>query len=85
MNGFYTQKKNDVVLFVGPVLVVVPLRYMAGFQLAGPAADVSKNFYGENRKSYQSPNAQYNIYLLLEEDFYHRLRRIARRVFLDHF
>jgi hypothetical protein len=34
---------------------------MAGFQLAGPAADVSKILYGENRKSYQSPNAQYNI------------------------
>ena len=33
---------------------------MAGFQLAGPAADVSKILYGENRKSYQSPNAQYN-------------------------
>ena len=31
---------------------------MAGFQLAGPAADVSKSLYGENRKSYQSPNAQ---------------------------
>ena len=34
---------------------------MAGFQLAGPAADVSKILYGENRKSYQSPNAQYNF------------------------
>jgi hypothetical protein len=34
---------------------------MAGFQLAGPAADVSKSLYGENRKSYQSPNAQYNF------------------------
>jgi hypothetical protein len=33
---------------------------MAGFQLAGPAADVSKILYGERRKSYQSPNAQYN-------------------------
>jgi hypothetical protein len=33
---------------------------MAGFQLAGPAADVSKILYGENCKSYQSPNAQYN-------------------------
>ena len=33
---------------------------MAGFQLAGPAADVSKILYGENRKSYKSPNAQYN-------------------------
>ena len=33
---------------------------MAGFQLAGPAAEVSKILYGENRKSYQSPNAQYN-------------------------
>ena len=33
---------------------------MAGFQLAGPAADVSKSLYGKNRKSYQSPNAQYN-------------------------
>jgi hypothetical protein len=33
---------------------------MAGFQLAGPAADVSKILYGENRKSYQSPNAQYD-------------------------
>ena len=33
---------------------------MAGFQLAGPAADVSISLYGENRKSYQSPNAQYN-------------------------
>jgi hypothetical protein len=34
---------------------------MAGFQLgAGPAADVSKILYGENRKMYQSPNAQYN-------------------------
>jgi hypothetical protein len=35
---------------------------MAGFQLAGPAADVSKILYGENRKSYQSPNAQYSIF-----------------------
>jgi hypothetical protein len=34
---------------------------MAGFQLEGPAADVSKILYGENRKSYQSPNAQYNF------------------------
>jgi hypothetical protein len=34
---------------------------MAGFQLAGPAADVSKILYGASRKSYQSPNAQYNI------------------------
>ena len=34
---------------------------MAGFQLAGPAADVSKSLYGENRKSYQSPNAQYTF------------------------
>ena len=34
---------------------------MARFQLAGPAADVSKILYGENRKSYQSPNAQYNF------------------------
>ena len=34
---------------------------MAGFQLAGPAADVSKILYGESRKSYQSPNAQYDI------------------------
>jgi hypothetical protein len=34
---------------------------MAGFQLAGPAADVSKFLYGENRKSYQSANAQYNF------------------------
>ena len=33
---------------------------MAGFQLAGPAADVSESLYGENRKSYQSPNAQYD-------------------------
>ena len=33
---------------------------MAGFQLAGPAADVSKILYGESRKSYQSPNAQYD-------------------------
>ena len=33
---------------------------MAGFQLAGPAADVSKSLYGKNRKSYQSPNAQYD-------------------------
>ena len=33
---------------------------MAGFQLAGPAADVSKSLYGENRKSYQSPNAQHD-------------------------
>ena len=31
---------------------------MAGFQLAGPAADVSKSLYGDFRKSYQSPNAQ---------------------------
>ena len=34
---------------------------MAGFQLAGPAADVSKSLYGKNRKSYQSPNVQYDI------------------------
>jgi hypothetical protein len=34
---------------------------MARCQLAGPAADVSKILYGENRKSYQSPNAQYNF------------------------
>ena len=34
---------------------------MAGFQLAGPAADVSKVLYGENRKSYQSPNAQHKF------------------------
>jgi hypothetical protein len=34
---------------------------MAGFQLAGPAADVSKNIYGETRKLYQSPNEQYNF------------------------
>jgi hypothetical protein len=34
---------------------------MAGFQLAGPAADASKILYGESRKSYQSSNAQYNI------------------------
>jgi hypothetical protein len=34
---------------------------MAGFQLAGPAADVSKILYGENRNSYQSPNTQYNF------------------------
>ena len=34
---------------------------MAGFQPAGPAADVSKILYGGFRKSYQSPNAQYNI------------------------
>jgi hypothetical protein len=33
---------------------------MAGFQVAGPAADVSKILYGENRKSYQSPSAQYD-------------------------
>jgi hypothetical protein len=36
---------------------------MAGFQvfqLAGPAADVSKILYGKSRKSYQSPNAQYD-------------------------
>ena len=36
---------------------------MAGFQvfkLAGPAADVSKILYGESRKSYQCPNAQYD-------------------------
>ena len=32
---------------------------MAGFQLAGPAADVSKILYGDFRKSYQSPNAQH--------------------------
>jgi hypothetical protein len=31
---------------------------MAGFQLAGPAADVSKSLYGDFRKSYQIPNAQ---------------------------
>ena len=63
MNGFYTQKKNDVVLFVGPVLVVVPLRYMAGFQLAGPAADVSKNLYGKIRIVYMgSTNEQYDIF-----------------------
>jgi hypothetical protein len=37
---------------------------MAGFQLVGPAADVSKILYGESRKSYQSPNAQYNNFLL---------------------
>ena len=37
---------------------------MAGFQLAGPAADVSKILYGESRKSYQSPNAQCNNFLL---------------------
>ncbi len=36
---------------------------MAGFQLAGPAADVSKILYGESRKSYQSPNAQYDNFL----------------------
>jgi hypothetical protein len=34
---------------------------MGGFQLAGPAADVSKILYGESRKSYRSPNAQYNF------------------------
>ena len=34
---------------------------MAGLQLAGPAADVSKILYGESRKSYQSANAQYDI------------------------
>jgi hypothetical protein len=33
---------------------------MARFQLAGPAADVSKILYGESHKSYQSPNAQYD-------------------------
>ena len=33
---------------------------MAGFQLAGPAAEVSKILYGESRKSYQSPNAEYD-------------------------
>jgi hypothetical protein len=33
----------------------------AGFQLAGPAADVSKILYGESRKSYGSPSVQYNI------------------------
>jgi hypothetical protein len=33
----------------------------AGFQLAGPAADVSKILYGENRKSYPSPNALYSF------------------------
>jgi hypothetical protein len=33
---------------------------MAGFQLAGPAADVSKILHGESRKSYESPNAQYD-------------------------
>ena len=31
---------------------------MAGFQLAGPAADVSKSLYDDFHKSYQSPNAQ---------------------------
>jgi hypothetical protein len=36
---------------------------MAGFQLAGPAADVSKILYGESRTSYQSPNAQYDKFL----------------------
>ena len=36
---------------------------MAGFQLAGPAADVSKILYGESRKSYQSPNEQYDNFL----------------------
>ena len=36
---------------------------MAGFQLAGPAADVPKSLYGENRKSYQSPNAQCDNFL----------------------
>jgi hypothetical protein len=34
---------------------------MAGFQLARPAAEVSKISYGETRKSYQSPNAQYRV------------------------
>ena len=34
---------------------------MAGFQLAGPVADVSKILYGGFRKSHQSPNAQYNF------------------------
>ena len=58
---------------------------MAGFQLAGPAADVSKILYGENRKPYQRPNAQYNFEMVLEADFYHKLCRIARRVFLDNF
>jgi hypothetical protein len=33
---------------------------MAGFQLAGPAANVSKILYDESRKSYQSPNVQYD-------------------------
>ena len=48
---------------------------MAGFQLAGPAADVSKILYGENRKSYQSPNAQYDRTVRLGSgtisDFHH--------------
>jgi hypothetical protein len=34
---------------------------MAGFQLAGPAADVSKILFGESRKLYQSPNEQHNF------------------------
>jgi hypothetical protein len=32
---------------------------------AGAAADVSKILYGKNRKSYQSPNAQYNFDIVL--------------------
>jgi hypothetical protein len=33
---------------------------MAGFQLAGPAADVSKILYSESRKLYGEPNQAYN-------------------------
>jgi hypothetical protein len=46
---------------VTAILVLHCNTQMAGFQLAGPVADVSKILYGENRKSYQSSNAQYNI------------------------
>ena len=43
---------------------------MAGFQLAGPAADVSKILYGESHKSYQSPNAQYDKSGAIARDAY---------------
>ena len=34
---------------------------MAGFQLAGPAAYVSKVLYGKSRKLYGEPNEHYNF------------------------
>jgi hypothetical protein len=59
---FYAICDKNLLLKVKIVKVMAILvpRLLRGFQLAGPAADVSKILYGESRKSYQSPNAQYD-------------------------